>query len=65
MHAYLLTVRGLLCFVEGIPCLATPKQVGKWLNRLLSASDHSRRIPGAALLVVGLLLVYLGRRHGG
>jgi len=65
MHAYLLTVLGLICFVEGIPYLATPKQVRKCLNWLLSTSNHSLRILGAALMVAGLLLVYLGRRHGG
>ncbi len=65
MHAYLLTVLGLMCFVEGLPYLATPQQVRKWLNLLLSASNHSLRIIGAALMIVGLLLVYVGRRHGG
>jgi uncharacterized protein len=65
MYAYLLTVLGLICFVEGLPYLANPKHVRKWLNWLLSASNRSLRILGAALMVVGLLLVYLGRRHGG
>ena len=65
MHAYLLTVLGLICFVEGLPYLATPEQVRKWLKWLLSASNHSLRILAAALMVFGLLLVYLGRRHGG
>ncbi len=65
MHAYLLTVFGLICFLEGLPYLATPHQVRKWLNWLLTAPNHSLRILGAALMVVGLLLVYLGRRHGG
>ena len=65
MHAYLLTVLGLICFVEGLPYLATPKQVKKWLSWLLSAPNLSLRILGGALMVTGLLLVYLGRRHGG
>ena len=65
MHAYILTVLGLVCFLEGLPYLATPQQVKKWLNWLLSVSNYSLRILGAVLMVVGLLLVYLGRRHGG
>jgi uncharacterized protein len=65
MHAYLLTVLGLICFIEGLPYLATPKQVRKWLNWLLSVSNLYLRIVGAALMVVGLLLVYLGRKNGG
>lgn len=65
MHAYILTVLGLICFLEGLPYLATPEQVRKWLKWLLSVSNPSLRILGAALMVAGLLLVYLGRRHGG
>jgi uncharacterized protein len=65
MHAYLITVLGLICFLEGIPYLATPQQVRKWLKWVLSASNPSLRILGGALMIAGLLLVYLGRRHGG
>jgi hypothetical protein len=65
MHAYLLTVIGLICFLEGIPYLASPGQVRKWLNWLLSISTPSLRIMGAVLMVVGLFLVYLGRKNGG
>ena len=65
MHAYILTVLGLICFIEGLPYLATPEQVRKWLKWLLSVPNPSLRILGAALMVAGLLLVYLGRRHGG
>ena len=65
MLAYLFTVLGLICFIEGIPYLATPRQLRKWLNWLLSISTPSLRILGAALMVTGLLLVYLGRKNGG
>ncbi len=65
MNAYLLTVLGLICFIEGLPYLATPQQVKKWLNWLLSVSTPSLRILGAALMFMGLLLVYLGRKNGG
>ncbi len=65
MHAYLLTVFGLICFVEGLPYLATPQQVRRWLNWVLSASNSNLRLIGGALMVAGLLLVYLGRQHGG
>jgi len=65
MHAYILTVLGLICFLEGLPYLAIPEQVREWLKWLLSVSNPSLRFLGAALMVVGLLLVYLGRRHGG
>jgi uncharacterized protein YjeT (DUF2065 family) len=65
MHAYIITVLGLICFLEGIPYLATPEHLKKWLQWVLSASDLSLRFLGGALMIVGLLLVYLGRKHGG
>jgi hypothetical protein len=65
MYAYIFTVLGLICFIEGIPYLATPEHVKKWLQWVLSVSDSSLRFLGGALMVVGLILVYLGRKHGG
>jgi uncharacterized protein len=65
LPGYILTVIGLICFVEGMPYLATPEHVRKWLNWVLSASNRTLRFLGAALMVVGLVLVYWGRRHGG
>ena len=65
MQYYILTVLGLICFVEGLPYLATPEYVKKWLNWLLTVSNPFLRILGAALMVVGLFLVYLGRKYGG
>jgi len=65
MYAYIFTVLGLICFIEGIPYLATPEHVKKWLQWVLSVSDSSLRFLGGALMVIGLLLVYLGRKHGG
>lgn len=65
MYAYILTVMGLICFLEGIPYLATPEHLKKWLQWVLTVSDSSLRLLGGVLMVMGLLLVYLGRKHGG
>ncbi len=65
MQGYFITVLGLICFFEGLPYLATPEHVKKWLEWLLSAKIHHMRLLGGALMLAGLLLVYLGRRHGG
>lgn len=64
-YGYLITVVGLICFIEGLPYLATPEYVKKWLQWLLDAPTRHMRVLGAVLMVMGLLLVYLGRRHGG
>lgn len=65
LKGYVFTVLGLICFVEGVPYLASPESVKKWLQWLLTASTRNLRLLGGALMVAGLLLVYWGRNHGG
>lgn len=65
LKGYVFTVLGLICFVEGLPYLASPGSVRKWLEWLLTASTRNLRFLGGALMIVGLLLVYWGRNHGG
>ena len=62
---YFLTVVGLICFLEGLPYLAFPQQLKAWLEKLITMPTAHLRIMGGALMAVGLLLVYWGRRHGG
>jgi hypothetical protein len=62
---YFLTVLGLLCFVEGLPYFAFPDAVKRWLVQLIGMPAERLRIVGACLMLVGLLLVYWGRRQGG
>jgi uncharacterized protein len=62
---YFFTVLGLICFLEGLPYLAFPKQIKVWLEKLLAMPCAQLRFIGGAMMVVGLLLVYWGRRHGG
>jgi uncharacterized protein len=62
---YFLTVLGLLCFVEGLPYFAFPEQLKHWLRQVSLMPGRQVRVIGAGLMVLGLLLVYLGRRHGG
>ena len=62
---YFLTVIGLICFLEGLPYLAFPKQLKTWLAKLILMPSDQLRMIGGALMAVGLFLVYWGRRHGG
>jgi uncharacterized protein len=63
---YLFTVLGLICFLEGLPYLASPDHLKKWLQEVvIRASNRNLRFFGGGLMVVGLLLVYWGRQYGG
>lgn len=61
---FFLTAVGLLFFLEGLPYFAFPQRMKRWLEEILRLPSAQLRILGAALMVVGLLLVFLGRRHG-
>lgn len=62
---YFFTVIGLVLFIEGLPYLAFPAQAKAWLRKLTELPVFHLRFMGGMLMVVGLLLVYWGRRHGG
>lgn len=62
---YFLTVLGLICFLEGLPYFAFPKQIKAWLEKVIAMPCGQLRLIGGAMMVAGLLLVYWGRRHGG
>jgi len=62
---YLLTVIGLICFLEGLPYFAFPDRLKKWLLTLSELPSEQLRFAGGALMLLGLLLVYWGRRHAG
>jgi hypothetical protein len=62
---YWLTVVGLICFLEGLPYLAFPEQIKRWLRQVVQMPPAQLRIMGGVLMVVGLFFVYVGRRHGG
>lgn len=65
LEGYLFTVLGLLCFLEGLPYLACPDSLKEWLMKVCSMPSAQLRVIGGALMVLGLLLVYWGRHHGG
>lgn len=65
LGGYFFTVLGLICFFEGLPYFAFPNQIKAWLEKLLAMQSTQLRFIGGAMMVVGLLFVYWGRRHGG
>lgn len=65
LEGYLFTVAGLICFFEGLPYLASPEQLKKWLQKITCMECKHMRLLGGLLMGLGLLFVYWGRRHGG
>ena len=59
---YFLCVFGMVMVVEGLPYFAVPSRMKEWVMRLAELPDQTLRVTGFVLMVVGLGLVYLGRR---
>ena len=58
---YFLSVIGMVMIIEGLPYFAFPDRMKPWLQKLLETPDGALRRLGLGLMVVGLVLVYVGR----
>jgi uncharacterized protein YjeT (DUF2065 family) len=58
---YFLSVMGMVMIVEGLPYFAWPGKMKSWLKKMMDSPDGDLRKIGAVVMVVGLVLVYLGR----
>lgn len=59
---FFLCVIGMVMIVEGLPYFAFPDKMKALVIKVLDLSDGSLRKFGIALMIVGLCLVYIGRR---
>jgi hypothetical protein len=59
---FFLCVLGMVLIVEGLPYFAVPERMKRWVARMAEMPDEQLRKLGIAVMVLGLLLVYLGRR---
>ncbi len=57
----LLCLLGLVLVVEGLPYLAFPEKMKKWLGKVQHVPDNQLRVVGFLAICVGLLLTYLFR----
>jgi len=57
----LLTVLGLILVVEGIPWFLSPRRFKVLLLSLVEIGDGPLRLGGLLAMLLGVLLVYLGR----
>jgi uncharacterized protein YjeT (DUF2065 family) len=59
---FFLCVIGMVLFIEGLPYAAFPLKMKKWIEKLLEMPPAALRPMGLFFMIVGLCLVYLGRR---
>jgi uncharacterized protein YjeT (DUF2065 family) len=59
---YFITVMGMVMILEGMPYFVFPGKIKTWLQMLIETSDQALRGLGLGLMLIGLLLVYIGRR---
>ncbi|MBW2333389.1 MAG: DUF2065 domain-containing protein [Deltaproteobacteria bacterium] len=52
---------GLVLIVEGLPYLAFPDKMKKWLQQIQQVPDNQLRIIGFLTMCFGLLLTYIFR----
>ena len=58
---FFLCVIGMVMIIEGLPYFAFPNKMKSWIKKISVSPDRSLRRFGLALMILGLLLVYVGR----
>jgi hypothetical protein len=60
----LITLIGLVLIFEGLPYVASPEAMQRWLKQLAEMSPDSLRSNGMLAMALGFLLCYIGQRSG-
>jgi len=61
---YFLCVIGMVMIIEGTPYFLMPEKVKEMIVFMLESSESTLRSIGFGLMMIGLLLVYIGRQSG-
>jgi len=59
---FFLCVLGMVMVVEGLPYFASPAKMKLVLEKVLELTDKSLQKFGLALMLAGILLIFLGKR---
>jgi uncharacterized protein YjeT (DUF2065 family) len=60
----LLSLIGVVLVLEGLPYLAFPEAMRRWLSRMTTMDNSSLRIAGMVSVLLGLAICYLARKSG-
>jgi uncharacterized protein YjeT (DUF2065 family) len=58
----LLTLIGLVLVLEGLPYVASPEAMQRWLRQILEMEPRQLRRIGLVAMVLGFILCYLAQR---
>ena len=59
---YFLCVIGMVFIIEGLPYLVFPEKLKIYLIKISTLPETTLRIMGIGAIVLGLILLYFGRR---
>jgi uncharacterized protein YjeT (DUF2065 family) len=59
---FFLCVVGMVMIFEGVPYFAFPSKMKSWILKVVRMPDESLRRVGFVLMLLGLALVYVGKR---
>jgi uncharacterized protein YjeT (DUF2065 family) len=60
----LITLIGLVLILEGLPYVASPEAMQRWLRQLAEMRPDNLRIMGVLAMAMGFLLCFLGQKSG-
>ncbi len=58
---FFLCIIGMVLIIEGLPYFAFPDKIKSYLMKVYETPEGTLRVMGLVAVIVGLLLVYLGR----
>ncbi|MBU1052728.1 MAG: DUF2065 domain-containing protein [Proteobacteria bacterium] len=59
---YFLCVIGMVMVIEGLPYFAFPEKMKKWVIKIVEMNESSLRWMGLFFMLIGCLLVFIGRQ---
>ena len=59
---FFLCVIGMVMILEGLPYFLIPEKMKIWVQKIFEMPDSALRRFGFVLMIIGLFMVYLGKR---
>ncbi len=60
----LVTLIGLVLVIEGLPYVASPEAMQRWLKQLIEMEPSQLRMMGLIAMIAGFVILFFARRSG-